>query len=1654
MSHRWLRPLVAALGVLVCLAAWADDPAVVNSRSQVKVPRMAAVGAYVLGPKLLVAGTTASYRVTVHWASSPTRSGPLPGAKVRLSLRRKGPGTLLARGRTDSTGNARLRFVVPGGRVGPHQLQVLIRSRLGRHRRTARVRLFPGGRLLLTTDKPLYQPSQKIRIRALALRSMDLRPVAGKAITFEIRDPKDNIVASLPGRTSRFGVASVDFALADEINLGRYRISAWVAGSGGHKVRQSRDVQVKRYTLPKFKVTIETDRPYYRPGDAVQGTVRGRYFFGKPVAGGRLVLSITSELGHQTTDHQHGPYKLDDQGRASFTVRLPRSPRAGAKVGQVRVLAAVTDTAKQRRRATLSVPLTAKPLRLSAVPENERLVPGVRNRLHVLAAYPDGSPAPGSQITVAAGGRKLRARADDLGVATIKLRPRAGDRRCRGSDQGVSLVVSARDRLGQRGQLVSCAPLAPRGSVLLRPTRSLVQPGQAVELTLAAGPAPRAVSGRVVYVDVVKAGQTLATFARAMGHGSTARVRFVPDAALFGLLELRAYRLTADGKRLGSSRMVYVDHPGKLRITARADRSTYRPGQRARVRFSVVDSRTGDGVQAALGLLAVDQALLSLAGLDRSDPKTFFTLASQLRGPVKQLPARPGGKDLSHWVRADKESAARRRRAADVLLAAARPADAEVFETNPWQERKAAWAAQAPTLIEAARRFVATHSVGRRTSRGWRFHRDLVPRMATARAVKPRLARDPWRRVVRPWHLRQTDNSFSFNAIAEQVAPRELAQIYGALRKTWRKLSLPRERMRKLPRKQWPLVLPPDLLRRLVRRGSLKRHQVIDPWGQTFKVRRRPRVFVNPYYNGLVSRYLIYSAGPDGKTGTKDDIEPPGGILRVAVFGKDSVLGADAEDALGGLIGDQIGEVYGVGGLGLVGVGRGGGGDGSGTIGLGTMGTIGRGGRVRVRSRFPETLLWRPELITDRGGNATVEFDLADSITTWQMAVTGSSAGGLLGTTSLPLRVFQDFFVDLDLPTALTQGDQLSVPVTVYNYLKTPQKVTLRLQREAWFTATGPLEQTLELGPSQVAVRYFPLKARVVGRQELTVHARSAGRGAAAVADAVRRSTRVEPDGVDHARSHAGVLRAVPVTHTVQIPATAISGTARVQLAIHPGPVSQTMDGLEGLLQLPGGCFEQTSSTTYPNLLVLQYLHRAGKLSPAVATRARRYINAGYQRLLSFEVAGGGFSWFGDAPANQVLSAYGLMEFFDMAQVHTVDPRVIKRTQRWLLSKQDKDGGWSPDKRNLFDGAVNNFTADRLRITAYIANALQHSGRRGKALTRAVGFVRRNAARANDAYTLAVVANLLATRSDPLAEQVRMRLWSKRRVSAKGIYLPGPTASLTHGAGASGRIETTALAALALLGGATTPRQAHRLVDTLVASKDRRGAWHSTQATILSLRALLLQQRRTRSRPHGAVQVLVDGKLRRTLRLRRGEDRAHRLDLTPFAATAGDHRVALRFTGQGSLQYHLVNRYWLPHQAGGGAAPRPTGSLDIATRYDRRSVKTGQPLRLTVELRNRGKTRVQMPLVSLALPPGLDLNSGALEALVTAGKVSKVQRVGNRALLYLTRLKARQTLRLTLGLRSRYPLRVQARPSVIYEYYRPENRAQTPPQLLQVLQVL
>ena len=113
----------------------------------------------------------------------------------------------------------------------------------------------------------------------------------------------------------------------------------------------------------------------------------------------------------------------------------------------------------------------------------------------------------------------------------------------------------------------------------------------------------------------------------------------------------------------------------------------------------------------------------------------------------------------------------------------------------------------------------------------------------------------------------------------------------------------------------------------------------------------------------------------------------------------------------------------------------------------------------------------------------------------------------------------------------------------------------------------------------------------------------------------------------------------------------------------------------------------------------------------------------------------------GKPPAHRILTAYGLMEFYDMAKVHNVDPAVISRTQQWLAKQQDKDGSYKPTKGGTREGAINKFTDDVFRNTAYITWALASTEYQGPELGKGIQYLKDHLDDMKDNYTIVIVTH-------------------------------------------------------------------------------------------------------------------------------------------------------------------------------------------------------------------------------------------------------------------------------------------------------------------------
>ncbi len=697
----------------------------------------------------------------------------------------------------------------------------------------------------------------------------------------------------------------------------------------------------------------------------------------------------------------------------------------------------------------------------------------------------------------------------------------------------------------------------------------------------------------------------------------------------------------------------------------------------------------------------------------------------------------------------------------------------------------------------------------------------------------------------------------------------------------------------------------------------------------------------------------------------------------------------------------------------------------------------------RLRQWFPETLLWQPELITDDKGEVGLDVDLADSITTWRLAASAISANGQLGALQAPVRVFQPFFVDLNLPVALTRGDAVTVPVVVYNYLDRSQTVALTLENAEAFERLDGAEQSVELAAGEVKSVGYRLRARRVGKQTLRITARGGE-----VSDAIERTVEIVPDGRRVEQIANGSLQE-PARIPVAVPDEAIEGSAKAILKIYPSSFSQLVEGLDAIFQRPYGCFEQTSSTTYPNVLALDYLIRTKKNAPEIEAKARQYIHLGYQRLLTFEIFGGGFDWFGHSPANRVLSAYGLMEFADMARVYDVDPAVIQRTRDWLMKQRNADGSWDPEAHRLHDDPTGRSAQlAKLSTTAYIAWAVFGSDHTNdlsnRAQTTLAWFLAHEPASINDPYVAALVANAITAinGSGTAARPYLERLESLKRTSAdrKVVWWEADRSGRTlfYGGGIGGQVEATAVAALALMHGGGHPETVRSALAWLVQQKDPHGTWHSTQATVLALKALTAAA----DRPVGGdrerqIDIAVDGKPLRKLIIPVDQaDVMQQLDLSASLGT-GKHDVTLTDKSGTAVGYQLAVSCHLPSSPQ-PAAPQP---LSVALEYKQSELHVDESVEARAVVKNAGQEAAPMMIVDLPVPPGFEVETAAFKQLVTAEKIEKFQVTPRSVIVYLRSLPAASQLEIVYMLRGTMVVKVASPPAVAYEYYTPEHRA-------------
>jgi alpha-2-macroglobulin-like protein len=442
--------------------------------------------------------------------------------------------------------------------------------------------------------------------------------------------------------------------------------------------------------------------------------------------------------------------------------------------------------------------------------------------------------------------------------------------------------------------------------------------------------------------------------------------------------------------------------------------------------------------------------------------------------------------------------------------------------------------------------------------------------------------------------------------------------------------------------------------------------------------------------------------------------------------------------------------------------------------------------------------------------------------------------------------------------------------------------------------------------------------------------------------------------------------------------------------------------------------------------------------------KAEGFINAGYQRLVSFEVPGGGFEWFGNPPAHRILTAYGLMEFYDMSKVYEVDPAIISRTQQWLARQQEKDGSYKPAQGGIQEGAINKFIDDVLRNTAYITWALASTEYKGQEVQKGINYIKNHLDDMKDVYARVLVANALAAvdAEDKTTLDTLQALYEMRKEKDDIAWWELTSETPTHGTGDAGNIEVTSLAVQAFIKCGRELGTVSKAVTYLVGKKDSFGTWQSTQATIQALRAMLMAERGATAKSNAEIALRINNRQVSTINITpANSDVLQLVDLKEYTQK-GDNNVELTLAGEGSLLYQVVGRYYMPYPEKVTEVKEP---MNIDVKYDRTQLATDDIINVTATVTNNRPGKAKMVIVDLGLPPGFTLIPDNLNKLTEQKTIEKYSTTGRQIIIYLREVDSAKPVRIDYQLLAKYPLKAKTPKSAAYEYYNPDIRTEDAP---------
>ncbi|MBU4495858.1 MAG: hypothetical protein KJ874_11245 [Acidobacteria bacterium] len=296
---------------------------------------------------------------------------------------------------------------------------------------------------------------------------------------------------------------------------------------------------------------------------------------------------------------------------------------------------------------------------------------------------------------------------------------------------------------------------------------------------------------------------------------------------------------------------------------------------------------------------------------------------------------------------------------------------------------------------------------------------------------------------------------------------------------------------------------------------------------------------------------------------------------------------------------------------------------------------------IELRGNFKFTAYWNPSVQTDENGEATVEFDLPDNLTTFRVMAVAQTKDSRFGQGENTFRVSKPLLLQAALPRFARVGDSFKGGLVIQNQTDSSEKITVLCEADGIGFNKAAATQTVIIPAGEGREVLYDFAAEVPGTARFAFRARMGEEtDGLEIRIPVRLPRPTETVALSDKTSES-------ISESIKIPDKVFKEETRAEFLGSASALTGLKGNVDALTHYPYLCLEQRISSIVPYLVGKNVIQEF-KLSAFNDKQIQAHVNGHLREIYAYQKDSGGFGLWPDSrresPFNSCYTAFALFK--------------------------------------------------------------------------------------------------------------------------------------------------------------------------------------------------------------------------------------------------------------------------------------------------------------------------------------------------------------------------------------------------------------------------